>query len=254
MGSGKVRNPMPFPRRALFAAVRAAGAGGLLLAATLLHAVEGGFTTTLSPDQQAAAGLTGLSPAERAALDQLVASETAESRVAEGKVLSGTFASRRTEAERQAAGLDRLSEAELARLNEMVANVAISRPKPKERPRLKDDDVVSAKTRPEVHGSVSLTFGHGPGGSFRGADLWLSYYIPEYGLSLGFGMSRYTGGFLPYDYYNPGSFYWSPATRGPMLLEPDTRELRREDFSAVTGRSFRAASPWGSVSFSRSRP
>ena len=240
-------------RRALSAALRAASAGGLLLAATLLYAAEEGFTTTLSPEQQTAAGLTKLSPGERATLDQLVAAEMSESRLAEGKVLSGTFVSRRTEAERQAGGLDRLNAAELARLNELVANTVVARPKPKERPRLKDDDVINVKAKPELHGSVSITFGRGAGGTFRGTDFWLNYTIPEYGLSLGFGMSQSSGGFLPNYYYYPGGYLSPATTRGPLLLDPPGSDFRREDFSTVTGRSFNAALPWGSVSFSHNR-
>ena len=240
------------PFRAPFAAWRAVVAVGLLLAASFLPADEIGFSSSLSPDQQAAAGLAALTTAERAALDQLVATEMSESRLAEGRVLSGTFASRRTEAERQAAGLDRLSADELSKLDELVANSSISRPKPKDRPRLKDDDVISAKPRNEVHGSVSLTFGHGPGGSFRGADFDITYSFPDYGLTLGFGLSHYSGGFLPYGYY-PGEYYSSPVSRGPLLLDPPGRLYRRDDFSSVTGRSFRAATPWGSVSFSRTQ-
>lgn len=244
---------MPPSRPAPSAAVRAALAVVLLLAAAVLNAAEAGFSASLPPDQLAASGLTRLSPAERAMLDQLVATETDGSRLAEGKVLSGTFVSRRTGAERQASGLDRLSAAELARLDELVANAPVARPKPKERPRLKDDDVISAKPRPELHGSVSFTIGRGPFGNFRGTDLWLDYTIPEYGLSLGFGLSRYTGGFLPYDYSYPGSYAPGSTTRDAVLLDPTGRDFRRDDFSTVTGRSFTAALPWGAVSFSRSR-
>ena len=242
---------MLLPHRALSTGLRAACVCGLLLA-TALRADDGGFAATLSADQQVAAGLTGLTATERAALNRLIAAESAESRLAEGKVLSGTFGSRRTAAELKETGLDRLSDTELAKLNELIANATPARLKPKERPRLKDDDVISAKARPELHGSVSFTFGQGPGGTFRGADLWLSYSIPDYGLTLDFGLSRYSGGFLPYRYY-PGDYFSPVISQGSLLLAPPDRLYRRDDFSSVTGRSFGAGLPWGSVSFSRSR-
>ena len=243
---------MPFPRRALSTALRAAVAGGLLLATSLLRAADGGFTSTLSADQQTAAGLTGLSPAEQAALDRFVAAEAEELRLAGGMVLSGTFVSRRTEAECQTTGLNRLTAAELAKLNELVANAAPSRLKPKERPRLKDDDVISAKSRPELHGSVSFTIGQGGGRTFRGTDLWLSYYIPDYGLSLSVGLSQYSGGFFPFGYYS-GYDHWNPVFRGPLLLDTPDRGFRNDDFSAVMDQSSRDAPAWGSVYFSRGR-
>jgi hypothetical protein len=231
--------------------LRAILAIGLLLAATRLSAAEEGFIATLSAEQQAAAGLTGLTTAECAALDQLVAADQPDMRLAEGKVLSGTFVSRRTEAERKETGLDRLNAAQLARLDELVANATTLHPKPKDRPRLKEDNVINAKPRTEVHGSVSFTLGKGPGGTFRGTDVWLSYYIPDYGLSLGFGVSQYTGGFLPFGYY-PGNYYMNPAARGTLLLDNPDRNFRRENFSSVTGQSFSATLPWASFNYSRS--
>lgn len=242
---------MPPSRPVLSLARRAAFAGCLLAAATLLAAAEGGFITTLSPEQQTAAGLSTLAPAERAALDQLVASEMSESRLAEGKVLSGTFVSRRTETERREAGLDRLSAAELARLDELIVNALLSRPKPKERPRLKDDDIVSARIRPEVHGSLSLTYGWSGGRDFRGAELWLDYFIPEIGLSLGFGLTRYSGGFFQ-DYY-PGRYDSRHSTRDPFLFDASRRSLLGDDFAYGSGESFRAATSWGSIGYSRRR-
>ncbi len=79
---------------------------------------------------------------------------------------------------------------------------------PKERPRLKDNEVVSLKRRLEVHGGMSFTYGWASGGrNFREAGAWVSYFDPESGLGLAFGLSRLSGD-VPYDYgyypYSPG--------------------------------------------------
>ncbi len=71
---------------------------------------------------------------------------------------------------------------------------------PRERPRLKDNEVVSLKRRLEVHGGMSFTYGWASGGrDFREAGAWVSYFDPESGLGLGFGFSRFSGD-VPYGY------------------------------------------------------
>ena len=92
---------------------------------------------------------------------------------------------------------------------------------PKERPRLKDNEVVSLKRRLQVHGGMSFTYGWASGGrNFREAGAWVSYYDPESGLGLAVGFSRFSGD-VPYDYgYHPysyaydrgGWFYGSPRS------------------------------------------
>jgi hypothetical protein len=237
-------------RSQLGAVLRAVFAGGLLTAATLLAATEGGFSSRLSTEQLDASGVARLTAEERAALDQIVATESSELRLLEGRVLSGTFASRRTAAEFEAIGLDRFTPDELAKLNELAASADISRPKPKERPRLKSDDVISTKRRPEVHGSLTLTYGQASGGrSFRGAALWLDYYIPEWNLSLGVGLSRYSGDAL-YGYY-PGVYEGRYFRRDPFLFDAAQPGAFYGDFPNGTGETFRVSNPWGSLSYSR---
>jgi hypothetical protein len=78
---------------------------------------------------------------------------------------------------------------------------------PKERPRLKDNEVVSLKRRLEVHGGMSFTYGWASGGrNFREAGAWVSYFDPQSGLGMAFGFSRFSGD-VPYDYgYYPGGY------------------------------------------------
>lgn len=239
------------PRAALSMVWRAGLAGVMLaLAAIPSAAAENDFCAQLSGEQLAASGLTSLTPAERTAIDRIVAAEMSESRLAEGVVLSGTFVSRRTPVELKETGLDRLTSEQVAKLNELVASSTIDRPKPKERPRLNTDSVINVRARPEVHGSLSLTYGRVAGGqSFHGADLWLDYSIPELNLNLGFGMSRNSGGAL-YDYY-PGIYGPHYLGRDPFLFDATNPGILRDSLHYGTGETFQMANAWGSIGYSR---
>lgn len=190
-------------------------AGAMLFTTGLLRAAEGGFTATLATEHRAAAGLTSLSDDARQALDQLVADDLAFVRREGLTELDGTFVSRRAEAERKSAGLDRLTPEQLTKLNELVAAALAARPQPKERPRLKDSDVLGAKRRGEVHGSVTVGYGWGGGGrNSRMASLQLNYQDPEGRYGIGVGITTFDGdGFWGYypGYYSRG-FY--PDTFG----------------------------------------
>ncbi len=236
-----VSNDMQAPSPAFPVVLRAIIAGCLLGLAIPLHAGEGGFVATLSVDQQAAAGLPSLSAAERAALDQLVAGELAQARQGELRELAGSFASRRAEVERRSAGLDRLTPAELTKLNDLVAAALAARPKPKERPRIKDAEILVAAPRPEIHGEVAVTFGWGGAGrTFRASSLWLNYFDPVSGLGLGIGLSNISGngfyGFYP-DYFGSGYYGLEPA-----FLETSFRNAPQDDPGYGTGQSFCAPS------------
>jgi hypothetical protein len=181
---------------------------GLLIATSPLAAAEGGFTATLSPEQRDAAGLAGLNDDERGALDRLVAQDLAFARREKITVLDDTFATRHDETARKLSGLDRLTAGQLAKLNELVAAAIAARPTPKERPRLKESDVV-VQRRAEIHGSITVAYGWGGGGrDFRAGSLWLNYYDPETRLGIGVGLtSMEGGGYYGYPDYYPGRFY-----------------------------------------------
>jgi hypothetical protein len=198
--------PTPFTRRSLFLLT-----GWLMLATGSLRAAGGGFTATLALEQQTAAGVTTLTADERTALDQLVADDLAFARRENLTDLGGTFVARRTAADRKQAGLDRLAPEQLAKLNELVAAALAARPTPKERPRLRASEVLSAKRRGEIHGSVTVMYGWGRGGrDYRAGTLWLDYQDPEGRFGLGLGLSTSDGdGFYGYDpgYYFPGGYH-----------------------------------------------
>jgi hypothetical protein len=210
-------------------------AGWLLIAAGPLAAAEGGFTATLSNEQRETAGLAGLEEGERAALDQLVADDLAFARREKVTVLEETFLARHDESLRKQAGLNRLTPAQLAKLNQLVAAAVAARPTPKERPRLRESEVV-VKRRAEIHGSITVAYGWGAGGrDFRAGSLWLDYYDPESRIGIGVGLTSTSGGgyygyypgyypdrfypgpysFADYaDYYEPTAFNFGPGGRG----------------------------------------
>jgi hypothetical protein len=227
-------------RQHLSILVPAALVACLLATVPSLHAAEGGFAATLSLDKRAVAGLTALSPVEQLTLDQLVAGELASARRPDAAELAGTFVSRRTEAERKAAGLDRLTGVQLEKLNEYVAAALAARPKPKERPRLKESDVLAAaRERNQVHGSVSVAYGWGGGRDLWAETLWLEYYDPESRVGLGVGLTNLNGsgyyGYYP-DYYGYGGGYYRSL---PVAFEPSFRGGPRGNYNFGEGQSFR---------------
>jgi len=185
---------------------------GVLLAGLLatlggsLHA-EDRFTATLTAEEMASAGLNLLGSGELSTLDHLVARDLAQARQLNLTALPGSLSERHSETERQLAGLDRLSPEQLASLDRLVTNAIARRPEPKERPRLKDADLLSEQGRLRVHGGLSFTYGWaGSGRNFREASAWVSYYDTQTGLGIGFGFSNYSGDYLPYSSY-PGYDY-----------------------------------------------
>lgn len=203
---------------------------GMLLAgliATLglpLQAASSGFTASLSNDEMTAAGLYALSAGEVIALDRLVAEDFDRMRLMNFSSPNSSFTDRQIRAHLQDTGLDRLSPEQLARFNELVAtSLAASlatQLQPRERPRLKDNEVVSLQRRLEVHGGMSFTYGTaGSGRNYRETAGWISYYDPVTGLGISFGFSRFKGdGLYGYGlgYDGTGGYYYgTPAIATP---------------------------------------
>jgi hypothetical protein len=181
---------------------------GLAVLAPRALAADGGFTATLSAEQQTAAGLTRLSADEQTALNTLVAREVTLARQGGVKAFAGTFLSRRKPAELTAAGLDRLTPAEQDKLNETVAVAIAAGPANSEPREWKKSELASDKPRVQVHGGVSLTYGWGGGGSYRAGSVYTDIYDPETGVALSLGLSEASGSGLwfrgepsLYDYY-----------------------------------------------------
>lgn len=168
---------------------------GLALATAAFAADgTGGFTATLSSEQQTAAGLTRLSADEQTALNALVAREVSLARQGNVKAFAGTFSGRRKPAELKSAGLDRLAPEELAQLDRLVATAIAAGPtQPALAPRLKPSDV-ARNDRLEVHGQVSFAYGWGSGGrEMRAGSIYTEIHDKQTGTILGLGYSQFSG-------------------------------------------------------------
>lgn len=162
------------------------------------------FTASLSQEQKMAAGLTSLTTAELAALDRLVAADARAHRT-QAPALTDRFSLRYSEAETKEAGLDRLTPEQLAKLDELITSAIAAVPQsqyqPRERPRVRDGEILSERGRMQVHGGMSLTMGWASGGrNFREVGAWVSYFDPVSGLGLSVGFSRYSGDILGSSY------------------------------------------------------
>lgn len=232
------------PRAALTAALL----GSLLAMPVSLCAATGGFSATLSAQQKSATGLDTLSGEQRTELDRLISAEVTEARKQEASEFAGTFVSRRSEEERKAAGLDQLTAEQATRLNALVAAAVAASPKPRERPRIKESDVLNPPRKPEIHGEVSLTYGRGSGGSeFRAASMFVDYFDPNSGFGLSVGITQAKGngfyGFYPdYGYY--GSPFYRPGFGYSTL--PYRSFARDYDWYDDDGFGYRPAADWNS--------
>ncbi|HWA26424.1 MAG TPA: hypothetical protein VG734_12260 [Lacunisphaera sp.] len=230
--------------------------GGLLAALTsLAPAAVAGFTAKLSDEQKAEAGLNGFTNSELSALDHLVAIDIARGRTT--PALTDPYSERYSAAETKEAGLDRLSPEQLAKLDGLIAAAVAAAPKrpqvqPRERPRLRGDEILSEKGRLQVHGGFSLTYGWAGGGrNFRGTGAWVSYFDPVTGLGLTFGYSRYSGDMFGgyyggnYGNYYADAAYVFPASR-PAYVGYERTPFDRNEFianDAVLGNSSMLSAP-----------
>lgn len=213
MPGARVTLPMrPIRFAALFA--------GLFLATAPLGAAGGGFTATLSAEQQAATGVASLTEGERSALNSIVAAEVALARQGDVAGFARSFSARRSDGERAAAGLAKLSAAELAELDRIVAALIAAGPALKSVPRRVIVSEGTQRDRLEVHGEVSYTVGWGSGGrNFQGGSMTTTIFDRETGNSLSFTYGRYDGDlFGAYDWRHRDFPVATTATRGRSVM------------------------------------
>jgi hypothetical protein len=180
------------------------------------------FSSTLRPAQWTESGLNKLTTDNVAVIDALVRVDKAASEYRNNNIGSTRFSERRTEHERTISGLYLLTPAQVEKLDQLVA-FRVARPMAQfdtsiPAPRLNLENVTVPNRPPEIHGSVSLTYGWGKGGSVRGADSVFTYDDPARRFSLLFGYSEYRGkGDIPL--YYPGDIYYRNR---PVLEVPPT--------------------------------
>jgi len=213
---------------------------GLLAAlAAPLPAAGGGFTAALTPEQKAEAGLATLSSGQLGALDRLVAVDIVRSRHIRLPALTDPYSQRYSAVETKEAGLDQLSPEQLAKLDGLIASAIAAAPpppslQPRERPRVRDGEILSEKGRMQVHGGMSLTMGWASGGrNYREVGAWVSYFDPVTGLGLSVGFSRSSGDMFGGSYgsnYSNDASYLYAAPRTPFTAY-DRLGLSQNEFT-----------------------
>ncbi len=178
------------------------------------------FSATLRPEQWTETGLNKLTTDNVAVIDALVRADKTTSEYRNNNIASTRFTERRNEHERTISGLYLLTPEQLKKLDDFVAlrlappTAQLETTAPS--PRLAMEPTVTPPRGPELHGSFSLMYGWGKGGSTRGTNSTFTYDDPTHGFSLLFSYSEYKGkgyspllyptsGFYPYPYpyYRP---------------------------------------------------
>jgi len=204
---------------------------GLLAAMAIAAPASTGFTGKLTVEQKTETGLDTLTANELTALDHLVAADVARGRHTPS--LADPYSQRYGETDAKEAGLDRLTQEQLAKLDGLIATAVAAAPaprlQPRERPRLRGDDVLSDQRRLQVHGGFSLTYGSAGGGrNFHETGAWVSYFDPVTGIGLSFAYSRYSGDMF-------GSYYGNSYDANLSYVYPPTRAsnvgFEREPFA-----------------------
>lgn len=102
----------------------------LFFSGAVVRGGQPGFSTSLTDENRAAAGLTRLTPAQLASLDTQVQQDVSAARAGRTTAFASTFTHRRSPVQRKEAGLDLLSTPELNRLDTLVAAAIAATPSP----------------------------------------------------------------------------------------------------------------------------
>lgn len=207
------------------ALLRSFGAWLLLLSAAGAQPADARFSSTLSAEERATAGLARLTSDEVAVIDALVRRDTASragtaaATAKDETAAPAAFSQRLNADERRAAGLAKLGPAELSQLDAAIARLQSAR---LARSLLGPPSFVSRPTRVtpiekkkerEIHGSFSLSYGFGSGGySEKSGSMVLTLDDPQRGfsISVGYSETHTKGGYVLRDPFH------DPLRGGPM--------------------------------------
>lgn len=165
----------------------------LLMVAPQLPGAED-FSTRLTAEQSALAGLDKLTPEERGLLDAAIGRELTAARQGNVRGFARSFSTRRNPAERKKMGLDKLTGSELASLDTLVAEQLAATPLVSRAPtRVADQSLDKSRTPLEIHGQVELMYGWSKHGDFKGGSITTEIYDPDSRVSVVIGYSRYEG-------------------------------------------------------------
>jgi hypothetical protein len=218
------------------------------------------FTAGFTDREVQATGLSQLSGAERAKLDQLVGRDADFAQEGGVVAFDKTFSARLRPVDFRAAGLDHLSGRQLGALNDLaafrIAHPVVEAPhfvakEPPKSPSLAAGQIaqgaglspasVSAPGwHPEVHGEIALTVGGGKGGSFYGGGADVVITDPEHGFTLALGYAQFRGK----GFYGPAALAYcavDPLLAGVPGRGPDPGLAFSDDPNDPT--AVRSASP-----------
>jgi hypothetical protein len=153
------------------------------------------FSTRLTTGQTSAAGLQKLTSAEREALDAAIARELALARQGGVRGFSTPFSERQPADVRARSGLDRLTPAERHALDEAIAGAMTATFVQPLSPRtLLTGPLETVPAPNRIHGSMTLMYGVGSGGSSGyGASMAVTYLDPRDRFSATVVYSTYRG-------------------------------------------------------------
>ena len=153
------------------------------------------FTESLASAERSSAGLAKLSAKQIEELNKQITKELKIARQGDVRGFSTSFSQRRTATQRKAAGLDLLTETELKVLDDVIARTMAQPSLPGTVARVTSiDSIETTRIKPQVHGSVSMTYGMASGGrSFYGGSMAMSVDDPNTGLSAAVQISQFRG-------------------------------------------------------------
>lgn len=168
------------------------------------ESARGRFSQAMPNEERAALGLPRLSSDQLAALDALVRRDiAARGSVRADPAAPAVFSQRLSADERRLTGVTLLSAEELARLDGAVerhSSAALARtllsPPVYAAPRRAAVEPAEKKTKPEIHGTFSLSYGWGKGGySEKTGSMVVSVEDPSrrFGLTVGYAESHVKG-------------------------------------------------------------
>jgi hypothetical protein len=162
------------------------------------------FSQMVGTEERAAVGLAKLSSDQLAALDALVRRDTAtRGAVNADGAAPAAFSQRLTSDERRVTGLTLLTPEELAKLDAAVerhASATLARAllaPPVYASRKSRVEPTETKAKPEIHGSLSLSYGWGKGGySEKTGAMVVTVDDPSrrFGLTIGYAQTEVKGG------------------------------------------------------------
>ncbi len=158
---------------------------------------EGKFSEGLSMEDRIACGLTHITVSQQTILDALIQRDVDAARQGNVTAFAKTFIQRRSEKECAESGIASFTEVERTKLDAVVAAAIARKPMTQVYQETQSKPLVGIgmpKRKGEIHGSMSLMYGMGSGGSSAyGAAMDVNYTDPSGRLQVAVGYSEIHG-------------------------------------------------------------